>query len=146
MKWTGHGFEDVCSTADNESVKRVSILFAVLAAVGASLAALLCLAGVSIAGDHRPTTGGPYLLAAAVMATAFFAWRAVRSISSGQPDSARSALIIYAALGGVLLLFGLHASTHSDGRLLAYGLGNEVCAFIAFMLMPADAHPQAQLP
>ena len=146
MKWTGHGFEDVCSTTDNGSVKRVSILFAVLAAVGASLAALLCLAGVSIAGDPRPTTGGPYLLTAAVLATAYFAWRAVRSIYRDQPARARSALIVSAALGGVLLLFALHASTHSDGKLLAYGLGNEVCAFIAFMLMPADARRQAQLP
>ena len=127
-------------------MKRVSILFAVLAAVGASLAALFCLAGVSIGGDHRPTTAWPYLFAAAVSATAFFAWRAVRSISRDQPDSARSALIKYATLGGILLLLGLHASVHSDGKLLAYGLSNAVCAFIAFVLMPADARPTTEPP
>jgi hypothetical protein len=127
-------------------VKRISILFGVLAAVGASLAALFCVAGVSIGGDSRPTSVVPYVFAAAVSAMAFFAWRAVRSISRDQPDRARRALITYATLGGILLLLGLYASVHSDGKLLAYGLSNVVCAFIAFTLMPADARATTETP
>jgi peptidoglycan/LPS O-acetylase OafA/YrhL len=146
--WNGlaNGFEDVSSTADDENMKGASIVFAVLAGVGASLAALFCLVAVGLGGDHRPTTGGPYLLTAAVFATAFFAWRAVRSIARDQPERARTELLRYAVLGGILVLYGLYASVHSDGKLLSYGLANEVCVFFAFMLMPADARPTTEMP
>ena len=117
-------------------MKGASILFAVVAALGSSLFALFCLVAISIGGDSRPTTAGPYLFVAAVFAAAFLAWRAVRFISRDEPDRARTGLVKYAVLAGVLLVFGLHTSAHSDGKLLAFGLVIGTCAFSAFALMP----------
>jgi hypothetical protein len=85
-------------------------------------------------------------LTAAVFATAVFAWRAVVAIARDQADRGHTALLVYAALEGIVLLYGLHASAHSDGTLLAYGLGNAACAFFAFMLMPAEASSTTETP
>jgi hypothetical protein len=45
-------------------------------------------------------------------------------------------LVKFAVLAGILLLFGLHSSVHSDGKVLAFGLVLEACAFSAFGLVP----------
>jgi hypothetical protein len=117
-------------------VKGPSLLFAVAAAVGSSLFALFDFVAITFGGDRRPTTAIPYLFAAAVFVATFLAWRAVRCISRDEPDSARSGLVKYAVLAGILLVFGLYSSVHSDGKVLAFGLVMEASAFSAFALMP----------
>jgi hypothetical protein len=136
VAWKSLGLEDVSSTADSERVKGPSLLFAVVTAVGSSFYALFCLVAISFAGDRRPTTVVPYLYVAAVLAATFLAWRAVRFISRDEPDSARSGLVKYAVVAGIFLVIGLHSSVHSDGKVLAFGLVIEACAFSAYALMP----------
>ena len=129
------GVEDVSSTADSEWVKGAAILCAAVAAVGSSLLALFCLVAISLGGDSRPASASPYLFAVAVFAAAILAWRAVRAISHDEPDSARKGLVKFAVLAGILLPFGLHSSVHSDGKVLAFGLVIEACAFSAVGLL-----------
>ena len=116
-------------------MKGPSHLLAVIAAVGSSLFALFCFVGITFAGNRARRRPAPPL-AALVFAATFLAWRAVRFISRDEHDSARSGLMNYAMLAATLLVIGLQTSSRADGKVLAFGLVMEACAFSAFALMP----------
>lgn len=119
----------------NESVREEAAKgFAALAAIGLSLLALVILAVGSYAENAHARSVYDYSVVIAPSVAAFFAWTAVHFIGADQPRYARIALVCQAPMAIFVLLAALQASTHSDGKLLAFGLAVEICALISFVL------------
>jgi hypothetical protein len=130
-------FQLLAAFSDREKVKSAAAQFAAVPVVGSGFAALLMLYAATYHEDSGAAKSvssiALALIGAAVVAT-LLACAAVYSILRARPHHARIALGLHAAIAAGVLLVLLRSSRHSDGKLVAFTVGIELCTLIAFCL------------
>jgi hypothetical protein len=116
-------------------VKIVAVLFAAIPALASALATLLVYVIETVPLDNNDGPDAWSFLALFLAAAAFlFALGAVASIIRSQIGYAKAAFGLHATVVTILLAIALRASSHSDGKLVAFTLPVELCGLLGVIL------------
>ena len=116
-------------------MKVVAVLFAAIPALASAPAALLLYVIEMVPLDSNDGPDAWSFLALLLVAAAFlFALGAVASIIRNQIGYAKATFGLHATVVTILLAIALRASSHSDGKLMAFTLPVELCGLLGVIL------------